>query len=433
MISEIHKERREFVMAMVGENGIAIIPNAPTRQRNSDVFFPYRPDSDFYYLTAFPEPDSVAILAPNSDEGDYLLFCREKNPTEERWEGVRYGQEGAVEHFGANASFNIEELDVKLPKLMEGRDTVHYCLGRYSEFDQRVTGWLNEVKSKARSRVDAPHVVFDVSKIIAEMRVYKSELEIVTMQVASKVSALAHKHAMDVCKPGMTEFEIQAVIEFWFRKYQCPPAYPSIVASGENACILHYVDNSREMMDGDLLLIDAGAEYDCYAADITRTFPVNGKFSGRQKAVYEVVLEAQQAAIDTVRTGSRFDEVGEAANRVISQGLIDLGILEGSVDAVLEQKQFAKYYMHKIGHWLGMDVHDVGSYLDEGKSRPLKSGMCMTVEPGLYLSASDDLDEKWHGIGIRIEDDVLVTDEGNHVLTFQVPKSISAIEELMAG
>ncbi len=425
-------EHRRQVMDRIG-NGIAIIPNSTLQRRNSDVFYTYRPDSDFYYLTRFPEPESVAILSPGGSEGDYILFCREKDPDRELWDGKRYGPEGAVEIFGADAAFSYEELDKKLPELLEDRDSIHYCVGRYPEFDQRVIGWLNQVRHKVRTGVKAPGGIFDIGSILHEMRLFKTEREIEIMAAASTVSAEAHRRAMQVCQPGMAEYEIQAEIEYWFQKNNCRTAYPSIVASGENACILHYTENSSELKDGDLLLIDAGAEYDCYAADITRTFPVNGKYTSQQKAVYDVVLEAQRTAIKAVRPGNRYSDVDDAARLTIAEGLIDLGILTGSAEEAIENKEIKKFYMHKVGHWLGIDVHDVGEYRDSDGMRKLEPGMCMTVEPGIYLSASDELDEQWHGIGIRIEDDVLVTEDGHRVMTGDVPKSTAEIEALMSG
>ncbi len=425
------QRRRAELMSKIG-NGIAIVPNAPQQRRNADVHYPYRPDSDFYYLTNFPEPESIAVLAPGCDEGEYILFCRPKDPDRERWEGYRYGPEGAVESFGADCAFPIEELDERIPKLLEGRDSIHCCLGRYPDFDKQVIEWRSKARLKTRSGIKTPGGIVDISTVLHQMRLFKHSEEMSNIEIASKVSAAAHRRAMKTCQPGMMEYEIQAEIEYWFQKHNCTTAYPSIVASGANACVLHYVDNSCEMKDGDLLLIDAGAEYDCYAADITRTFPVNGKFSAPQKAVYEVVLEAQRRAIDAVRSRNRYSDVDDAAKLTIIDGLIDLKILQCDADEALETEAYKPYYMHKIGHWLGLDVHDVGEYQDEGGARQLEPGIYMTVEPGIYLAPSEDLDEKWHGIGVRIEDDVLVTEDGHRVMTEGVPKSVADIEALMA-
>ncbi len=427
----VYATRRQKLMQQIG-NGIAIIPNAPIRQRNSDVHYPYRPDSDFYYLTHFPEPHSVAVLAPGNVDGEYILFCRENNPDQERWEGHRAGLNGAEDTYHADLAYSISEIDHVIPKLLKNREKIHYCIGRYPDFDQSVIKWLNTARRQIRSGIATPNSIVDISRTIHEQRLFKQHAEFKSLEHAADVSVQAHLRAMQTCEPGMMEYEIQANLESCFRENGCDFAYPSIVASGANACVLHYVQNSRKMQDGDLLLIDAGAEFDCYAADITRTFPVNGKFTSEQKLVYEVVLEAQKSAIDCVHPGNRYNDVDRAAKLTLVDGLIDLDILKMSADEALESKAFLPYYMHKIGHWLGLDVHDVGEYYDSDGSRQLQPGMYMTVEPGLYLSASEDLDERWHGIGIRIEDDVLVTENSHIVMTKGVPKSISDIEQVMS-
>ncbi len=427
------KERRAKLLESIGD-GIAIVPTAPHQRRNSDVLYPYRPDSDFYFLTHFPEPEAVAVLAPGADAGDYILFCRARDPAKEIWDGHRAGIEGAIEHYGADAAYPISDLDSVLPGLMANRERVYCTLGRYADFDARIVRWLNQTRRQIRTGINAPGEIIEISELIHEMRLFKQPDEIETIMHAARISAQAHRHAMQSCRPGMTEYQMQAEIEYCFAKHGCTTAYPSIVASGVNACILHYVDNSDELSDGDLLLIDAGAELDCYASDITRTFPVNGRFSACQRAVYEVVLEAQQRSIDTVRAGKRYDDVAQIAIDTIVDGLIDLGILKCGRHEALESGAYKTYYMHKIGHWLGMDVHDVGAYRNKsGGSRKLEPNMYMTIEPGIYLAPSDELDEKWHGIGIRIEDDVLVTENGARVSTSDVPKKIDEIEHLMAG
>ena len=424
-------KRRAKVLEKIG-NGIAVIPTAPHQRRNSDVLFPYRPDSDFYFLTQFPEPEAVAVLAPGSDSGDYMLFCREKDPKKEIWDGYRAGVEGAVADYQADAAYPISELDSVLPKLMENRDRIYCNIGRYPDFDTKVVGWLNTVRQRVRSGISAPGEIVELGQIIHEMRLFKQPDEIEKIQHAADIAAAAHMHAMQKCSPGMTEFQIQAEIEYIFRSHGCVPAYPSIVASGQNACILHYIENSKELADGDLLLIDAGAEYDCYASDITRTFPINSKFSDAQRAVYEVVLEAQKRSIDAVKPGNLYSDVADVATETIVEGLIDLNILKCDKQEALEEEKFKPYYMHKVGHWLGLDVHDVGTYRNEQNWRALEPDMYMTIEPGIYLSPSEELDEKWHGIGIRIEDDVVITETGNRVTTAQVPKEITEIERLMA-
>ena len=428
-----HQLRRAKVMESIG-NGIAIIPTSPSQRRNADVHYPYRPDSDFYYLTHFDEPESVAVLAPGSEHGDYILFCRETDPEKERWDGSRAGLTGAVETYQADTAFSISSIDEMMPLLMKGRDQIHSCIGRYRDFDSAVIRWLTETRNKIRSGIATPDRIVDISRTIHELRMFKQADEIEKLEFAAEISAQAHKAAMHSCHPGGYEFEIQAEIEYWFRSNNCDSAYPSIVAAGANACTLHYVENSKELEFGELLLIDAGAEFDCYAADITRTFPISGQYSSEQKLVYEVVLEAQRKAIEAAVPGNRYSDVNDAATEALTEGLVELKIIDGPVSDAIETRAYARYYMHKVGHWLGIDVHDVGAYCDpDERSRQLKPGMYMTVEPGLYLSASDDLDERWHDIGIRIEDDVLITDMGNRVLTETVPKSVSDIEALMSG
>ncbi len=427
-----HYQRRKHLMQQIG-NGIAVIPTAPHQTRNSDVLYPYRPDSDFYYLTHFREPEAVAVLCPGSDYGDYILFCRERNPEQEIWDGYRAGTERAVHIHGADVAYSIESLDEVMPKLLENRDKIHYRIGRYPYYDEKLIQWLNKARRKIRNAVGAPSEIVDISRSIHELRNIKQDSELPLIETAANISVAAHRRAMQACKPGLTEYQIQAELEYCFNTHNATTAYHSIVAGGENACVLHYIENSCELHSGDLLLIDAGAEYDCYAADITRTFPVNGKFTAEQKEVYEVVLEAQKKAIEKVKAGNRYDDVDVAATEVIVDGLVELGILKDTAQQSLETKSYKQFYMHKIGHWLGLDVHDVGEYRDNGSSRQLCEGMYMTVEPGIYLAASEDIDPKWHGIGIRIEDDVLVSNDGNIVTTKGVPKDISEIEYLMSN
>ena len=423
--------RRTQVLASIGD-GIGIIPTAPQKRRNSDVLYPFRPDSDFYYLTHFPEPEAVVVLAPGSKFGDYILFCRERDPKMEIWDGRRAGVEGAVEHYKADCAYAISKLDEYLPQLMEERERIYYPVGRYAEYDEMVVKWLNTARRRGRSGIRSPGEIVDIGQILHKMRLFKQPDEIEIIKQAAEISATAHRQAMLTSQPGMTEYGVQAEIERCFRQHGCEPAYPSIVASGENACVLHYIENSDELRDGALLLVDAGAELDCYASDITRTFPINGQFSGPQRAVYEVVLEAQKCAIEAARPGNRYNDVNDAATEVLVEGLISLGILKDSKDEALEKKTYQTYYMHKIGHWIGLDVHDVGTYRDDVGWRKLEPNIYMTIEPGLYLSPSEELDSKWHGIGIRIEDDVLITETGPLILTSNVPKEISEIEQLMS-
>jgi len=429
----IFQRRRQDLMHQMGE-GIAILPTAPHQPRNGDVLFQYRPDSDFYYLTHFPEPDALMVLVPGRPEGEYILFCREKDALKEIWDGRRQGIEGAIKNYGADQAFAIDELESILISLMENRDKVFTIMGRYPDFDSEIIHSVSEIRSKQRTGVHAPSEIVDLGHLLHEMRLVKRKDEIRLMQQAANISSAAHIRAMQATRPGRFEYQVQAELECEFRLGGSEwPAYPSIVAGGENACILHYTENNCELKDGDLLLIDAGAEYDCYAADITRTFPVNGRFSDAQRAVYEVVLKAQKAAIDAVQPERPMIDYHSAAVEVLTDGMIDLGLLKGERNELIETKAYNRFYMHRTGHWLGMDVHDVGDYKIDDDWRLLEAGMVLTVEPGMYISAAEDIDEKWHNIGIRIEDDVLVTRKGHENLTAKAPKEIDDIEHLMHG
>jgi Xaa-Pro aminopeptidase len=427
------RRRRDFMQHMDG--GIAILPNAPVRNRNRDVDFPYRPDSDFFYLTHFPEPEACAVLIPGRPQGEYILFCRERNPEKEIWDGRRVGIDGAREQYGADDAFPMDDIDEILPGLLENREKVFYGMGRFAGFDLKLLGWVNEVRAKARNGVHAPGEFVDPNHILHEMRLIKGPEEIKLMKRAAKISVAAHRRAMQTCRPGMYEYEVEAELQYEFRRGGAAfPAYPPIVGGGANACVLHYTENDAALRAGDLLLIDAGAEYDSYAADITRTFPVSGKFSGEQKALYEIVLAAQFAAIDEVRPGRHWNEPHDTAVRVLTQGLKDLGLLQGDVAGHIEKGDYKRFYMHRTGHWLGMDVHDVGDYKIDDAWRLLEPGMVLTVEPGLYIAGgAPDIDERWWSTGIRIEDDVLVTRDGNEVLTREAPKTVADIEALMKG
>lgn len=427
------QRRRKELMAMMGPGSIAVIPAAPERTRNRDVLYPYRPDSDFYYLSGFPEPEAVLVLAPGREHGEYILFCRERDPEREVWDGARAGQDGAVERFGADDSFPIDDIDEILPGLLEGREKLYYTMGVDFEFDHRVISWVNHVRQKTRSGVKAPGEYVSLEHLLHEMRLIKSREEIALMRRAAEVSAAAHKHAMRICRAGMMEYEVEAGFLAAFRRAGGEPAYPSIVGGGRNACVLHYITNDCKLNDGELLLIDAGVELDCYASDITRTFPVSGRFSDAQREVYEIVLAAQEAAIAAVHPDQHWNAPHEAALRVLAQGLIDLGLIEGPLDEAIEDGRFRRFFMHRTGHWLGMDVHDVGDYKIDGEWRQLEPGMVLTVEPGLYIAAAPDVDERYWNIGVRIEDDVLVTRDGRDVLTKDVPKSVAEIEALMAS
>ncbi len=427
--------RRKRLMQAMGKDSIAILPNSPVRQRNRDVEHPYRPDSDFIYLTGYAEPESVAVLVPGRPHGEYILFCRERDPEMETWHGRRAGLEGAMERYGADDAFPITDIDEILPGLLENRERVFYTMGCDSDFDTQVMAWIKLLRQKSRAGVHTPGEFISLDHFLHDMRLYKSAAEVRAMRTAAQISAKAHRRAMQACKPGVMEYQIEAELlhEFMVGGAR-EPAYPSIVGGGENGCILHYTENESVLKDGDLLLIDAGAEYDYYAADITRTFPVNGVFSKEQRALYELVLRAQYAAIKKVKPGNHWNQPHEAVVKVLTEGLVELGILKGSVPALIKNEAYRKFFMHRTGHWLGMDVHDVGDYKVGDEWRVLEPGMVMTIEPGLYIPAgSKGVAKKWWNIGIRIEDDVLVTKEGCEVLTCDVPKEPDEIEALMAG
>jgi Xaa-Pro aminopeptidase len=428
------KRRRKRLMDMMGDESIAILPTASVHIRNNDVEYPFRPDSDFYYLTGYPEPEAVAVLIPDRLHGEYVLFCREHDPKKETWDGKRAGLEGACKIYGADDAFPIEDMDDILPNMLEDRERIFYTMGHDAVFDQRVLGWVNEVRDKARTGVNAPDEFISLTHILHDMRLYKSRQEISAMRKAASISAVAHKSAMQACQPGLMEYQLEAeLIHKFMQQGARNSAYPSIVGGGANSCILHYTDNHDELMDGDVLLIDAGAEYEGYASDITRTFPINGKFTNAQKEIYEIVLCAQLAAIEQVQPGNHWNDPHIAAIKVINEGLLELGILKGKLSNLLKDHAYRKYYMHRTGHWLGMDVHDVGDYKVDGDWRMLESGMVLTVEPGLYFPAgTKGLAKKWWNIGVRIEDDVLVTKDGHDVLSKDTPKTIAEIEALMA-
>jgi len=427
-------KRRKRLMDMMGDDSVAIIPTAPVHVRNRDVEFPFRPDSDFYYLSGFGEPEAVLLLVPDRNRGEYILFCRERGERMETWNGRRAGLEGACEIYGADDAFPIDDMDDILPGLLEDRERIYYTMGNDPGFDQRVVGWVNQVRKQARKGVHAPDEFVSLTHLLHEMRLYKSRAEIKTMRTAAKIAAAAHKRAMRICRPGMMEYQIEAEMlhEFIYHGARSP-AYPPIIGGGANSCILHYTENIETLNEGDILLIDAGAEYDYYASDITRTFPVSGKFSREQRAVYDLVLEAQLAAIEEVRPGNHWNDPHDAAVEVLTEGMVALGILEGRPKTLIKKQAYTRYYMHRTGHWIGMDVHDVGDYRLDGEWRMLEPGMIMTIEPGLYLKAQKGLAKKWWNIGVRIEDDVLVNRDGYDVLSKDAPKTAEEVEALMTA
>jgi Xaa-Pro aminopeptidase len=427
------KRRRRQLMQMMGPGAVAILPAAPEVVRNRDVHYPYRPDSDFYYLTGFPEPEAIAVLIPGRKPAEYVLFCRERDEKRERWDGPRAGQEGAVRDHGADDSFPISDIEEILPGLLEQCSRVFYAMGSNPDLDRRLADWVNQIRRKARAGVHGPVEFVALDHYLHEMRLYKSAGEVALMRHAARITAAAHARLMQNCRPGMHEYELEA--EFG---HECASrgarfqAYPAIVGGGCNACVLHYVDNRDELRDGDLVLVDAGCEYGYYASDITRTFPVNGRFTPAQRAIYELVLAAQEAAIAKARPGNHWNDPHDAAVRTITKGLVDLGLLKGTVARLIKDGGYTKFYMHRTGHWLGMDVHDVGDYKVDGAWRELEPGMVMTVEPGIYIPPGmRGVPKKYWGIGVRIEDDVLITKEGHEVLTRDAPKGVAEIEGLM--
>lgn len=426
-------ERRARLIARMPERSVAIFPSAPVYTRNNDVEHSYRQDSDLFYLTGFPEPEAVAILTRGVGDA-FTLVVRPRDREREIWDGRRAGIEGALERFEADAAVEVSELDATLDKALGDAQSVIYALGSHDEMDQRVLHLMRKFRQQKRKGPEGPRTLHDPGPLLHEMRLIKSDAEIARLQRAADLSAEAHNQAMRAARPGINERDLQAVLEGTFRALgSARNGYDCIVAGGDNATILHYHENDQPITDGGLVLIDAGAEYDFYTADITRTFPVNGRFSEAQRAVYQLVLDAQHASIEASVVGATFDSVHDVSVRVLTEGMIRLGLLEGDVDARIEDESYKRYYMHRTGHWLGMDVHDVGSYRDGEQSRTLEAGMVMTVEPGLYI-ASDDMDapEALRGIGVRIEDDVVITEGRAHVLSAGCPTEIAAIEALMA-
>ena len=430
------QERRDRLAEEMGPHSIAIIATSPVAMRNRDADYKFRADSSFFYLTGFAEPEAVAIIETfeSIDEGyTYSLFCRERDREMEIWHGYRAGVDGAVEDYDADEAYAIDLLDEEIIEKLLNKQKLFYRMGQQADFDARVAKWIAEANGESRKGTSAPAQVIQLDCILDEMRLHKSTQEIELMQIASTISAQAHTRAMQTVKPGMMEYALEAELNYIFGQNGCVPSYNSIVGGGENGCILHYVENDKVLKDGDLVLIDAACEYQLYASDITRTFPVNGKFSPEQKALYDVVLKAQFAAIDAVRIGNSYKEPHRIAVRILVQGLLDLGLMQGDLEEIISTESFHQFYMHGTGHWLGMDVHDVGSYKIEGEWRAYEEGMAVTVEPGLYIAPDDEtVDAKWRAIGIRIEDDVVVTKDGPRVLTAAVVKTVEEIEALMA-
>lgn len=429
----IRPQLAEFMRRM-DQNSVAIFPAAREATRSHDTHYRYRQDSDFFYLTGFEEPESVAVIAPGR-ERKFTLFVRPRDPAQEIWIGKRAGVEGAKSEWGADEAFSIEEFDEKLLDILDGAEILYYRLGANEEMDKKLIAKIASVRTLNRKPIQVPQTIIDPASIVHEMRALKSEEEIAVMQQAADIAAEAHVEAMKAARPGMMEYEVEALIERIFRQRGASgPAYTSIVGGGANATILHYIDNNDELRDGELLLVDAGAEYKGYASDITRTFPVNGKFTPAQREIYDLVLKAQMSCVEMVRPGTTHEQLKQHSIEVLTEGMVELGLLKGEPKKLIEEKKYEQFYMHGLGHMLGIDVHDVGVYYIDKKSRALEPGVVMTIEPGIYVSPdTKDIPEKYLGIGVRIEDDVLCTANSPRVLTSRVPKNADEIEALMAG
>ncbi|EED31875.1 aminopeptidase P [gamma proteobacterium NOR5-3] len=427
------RRRRHQLLGMLEHNSIAIVTAGSLATRSRDTEFPFRQDSDFHYLTGFPEPDAAAVFLPGREYGEYVLFCHEKDPREELWNGERVGADAACERYGADDAFPLSDIDDILPGLIEGRDRVYYSMGRSREFDARVMAWVNSIRSKVAAGAVPPGEFTDLDHLLHEQRLFKSVAEIRQMRQAAAITVLAHRRAMRQCRPGMYEYQLEAELLHEFARHGARhAAYPSIVAGGANACTMHYINNQQRLKRGDLVLIDAGCEYRGYAADVTRTFPVSGRFSKRQRALYELTLAAQQAAFDALAPGRDWNAAHSATVDVITSGLVDLGLLRGNVSRLIEEGAYQDFYMHRVGHWLGLDVHDVGDYRPGGEWRQLEPGMALTVEPGIYVSPDNlNVPAAWRGMGVRIEDDVVITAQGYELLSSGLPRTSEEVEEWM--
>ncbi len=425
--------RRRQLMELVGADGIVVVPAAPERVRSRDTLYDYRPDSDFYYLTGFAEPEAVAVLVPGRPNGEFLMFCRERDPDRERWDGRRAGPEGVIEAFGADDAFPITDIEDILPGLLERSERVYYPMGVFPEFDERLLGWIKQLNAR-RQRSHAPSEIVALDHLLHEMRLFKSRSEASLMRKSARIAVAAHRRAMRVCRPGMHEFELEAEFLHEFRRHGATWSYLPIVASGENACVLHYTSNEAVMREGDLVLIDAGCEYSMYASDVTRTFPVAGTFSGPQRELYDIVCAANEAATAAVHPENDWNAPHDAAVKEVTRGLKRLGLLSGRLPKLIKDGAYRAFFMHRTGHWLGIDVHDVGDYKIDDQWRLLEPGMTLTIEPGIYVGADNrHVAKQWRGIGIRIEDDVLVTKDGHSVLTKGLPSSADEIERIMSA
>lgn len=432
-MSEFARRRKELLQ-QIDSNSIIILKAAPIVSRNHYHEYPYRQNSDFYYLTGFKEPEAVMVLIPKRLGGEFILFNRTRDREKEIWDGYRAGQAGARKQFGADEAFPISDLEKKLPELLAGHEKIYCTIGACPAFDKLILNALHTVRTQIRSGVQAPSAIVDIEPALHEMRVFKSSAEIALMRKAAEISAVAHTRTMQVCKPGLSEYHLEAEITHEFlRQGARAHAYTPIIGSGANSCILHYITNEKTIQNGDMVLIDAGAEYDYYASDVTRTFPANGRFTKEQRAIYEIVLAAQLAGIKAVKPGTEWNQIDIIVTKVITQGLIDIGLLKGKLNDLIKKQAYLPFYMHRSGHWIGLDTHDAGRYKIKGKWRKLEPGMVRTVEPGIYISAdSPGVHKRWHNIGVRIEDDIVVTQKGHEVLSHGAPKTIDEIEALMA-
>jgi Xaa-Pro aminopeptidase len=427
------KRRRRQLMAMAKHPAAIIVPAAPARARSHDAFYPYRQDSDLAYLTGFAEADAVLVMIPGRAAGEVILFCRERDEERERWDGELLGPERAPAALGVDDAFPIEDIDDILPNLIDARERIYYHFGRDAEFDLRVLGWINRLRAQVSRGANPPESIIALGHLLNELRLFKSTAELKLLRQAAAISALAHQRVMLTTKPGINESQIEAELLHCFHSNQAVSAYEPMVASGKNACVLHYRANRSKLNAGELLLVDAGAEVQCYASDITRTIPISGRFNAAQKALYEVVLAAQLAAIDCARTGRIWNDIHDAAVAVIAEGLVSLKLIKGPVSRAIQLGHYKRYFMHKTGHWIGLDVHDVGDYRIDGQSRLLEPGMVLTVEPGVYIPYSDtDAPAAFRGMGIRIEDEIAISRSEPEVLTAAVPKTIADIEALMS-
>lgn len=428
-------ERRDLLADKVLEDSAIIVSAASVKSRISDTEYSYRQDSNFYYLSGYEEPESLILIRPNQDKERFIIFCRDRDPLREQWDGFRTGQEGVIQDYGADAAYSINSIDEIMPKLLDGAKNIYFSMSAPCGVDAKISSWVEDIRKNTRSGAEPPQNLLSLDSILHEMRLIKESDEMDLMKQAANITTEAHIRAMQSVRPGMYEYQLEAEYLYAFNKNGArSPAYNSIVGGGNNSCILHYVENNAELKDGDLVLVDAGCEYQYYASDVTRTFPVNGKFSPEQREIYSIVLEAHKQSMEQAKPGNKWNLMHEKSVEVIVEGLLSIGLLEGSRDEIIDKGEYSKFYMHRIGHWLGMDVHDVGSYKQDGDWRPLEEGMVMTVEPGIYiLDSMEGVDDKWKGIGVRIEDDIAITDSGFEILTPDVPRTIEEVEQTVQG